>query len=45
MLERVLQELGEDERERGRAVARERHGLQRRRDLATGAEPLHDRRT
>ena len=44
MLERVLQQLGEDERERGRAGARERHRLESCLDVAAGAETLHEHR-
>ena len=44
VLERVLEELGEDERERRRALARERHRLELGRDVLPGDEPLHEHR-
>src|SRR5205814_832727 len=39
VLERVLEQLTEDERERGCATAGERDRLERGRDIAAGAEP------
>ena len=44
VLERVLEQLAEDERERGRAVARERDLLEPRLDVAAAADPLHEHR-
>ena len=44
VLERVLEELGEDERERGRALAGERDGLELRGHVLPGDEPLHEHR-
>ena len=42
MLERVAEQLREDERERGRAVAGEQHLLERRPHLPAGADALHE---
>ena len=44
VLERVLEELAEDERERGRAVAGERDRLERRLDVLPDDEALHEHR-
>jgi hypothetical protein len=44
VLERVLEQLREDERERGRAVAGARDGLERRVDLAARADALDEHR-
>ena len=44
VLERVLEQLGEDERQRGRATAGERDRLEPRLDLAPRADPLHEHR-
>ncbi len=44
VLEGVLEELGEDERERGRLLARERHGREARGHLLPGDEALDEHR-
>ena len=44
VLERVLEELGEDERERGRALPRERDRLELGRHVLPRDEPLHEHR-
>src|SRR5262245_50783947 len=44
VLERVLEQLAEDERERRRAVAGERHLLELRVDVLAGADALHEHR-
>ena len=44
VLERVLEQLAEDERERGRAPARERHVRERGLDVLLRAQPLDEHR-